>query len=365
MKWSLKIGRFLGVDVYVHFTFLLLLLFLGIVYWRATESLPAAASGVAFILALFLCVLLHEYGHALAARRYGIKTRDITLLPIGGLARLERMPEKPMQEFWVALAGPAVNVVIALLLYIWLAATGRLAPVDELTLVGGPALQRLMVVNLFIVAFNLLPAFPMDGGRVLRAVLATMLGRRRATAIAANIGQGMAILFGIVGFLYNPFLIFIAIFVFLGAQAEAGLVEMQSALEGLTVRDGMMTRFRTLRADDPLDRAVDELLAGSQQDFPIAGDGGIAGVLRRNDLVRGLKEGRRDRPVSDFMCRECLTFEENHSLRHAVEAMQAGQCATVPVLRAGRITGLLTLENISEMITINQALAGRTPAAAR
>lgn len=195
MKWSLKIGRFLGIDVFVHFTFLLLLVFIGFVHWQATDSLAAAAGGMGFVLALFLCVLLHEYGHALAARRYGIRTRDITLLPIGGLARLEKMPEKPMQEFWVALAGPAVNVAIALLLFGGLAATGRLAPADELSLVAGPALQRLMAVNLFIVAFNLLPAFPMDGGRVLRAVLATALGRRRATAIAANIGQGMAILF--------------------------------------------------------------------------------------------------------------------------------------------------------------------------
>lgn len=140
---------------------------------------------------------------------------------------------------------------------------------------------------------------------------------------------------------------------------------MQSALAGLTVRDGMMTRFRTLAPADPLDRAVDELLAGSQQDFPVVDHNGIAGVLRRNDLVRGLKAGTRDLPVGDFMCRGCLSFDEAESLRHAVEAMQAGQCASSPVLRDGRLVGLLTLENISEMIMIHEALAGHAPAAAR
>mgnify|MGYP001156665496 CR=1 FL=1 len=359
MKWSLKLGRFFGIDVRVHFTFLLLLAFIGFVYWRATQRVDAALGGVGFILALFACVLLHEFGHALMARRYGIKTRDITLLPIGGVARLEKMPENPLQELWVALAGPAVNVVIAALLFLWLRLTGGLAPVDELAVTGGSVAQRLMIVNLFLVAFNLLPAFPMDGGRVLRALLAAGIGRRRATAIAANIGQGMAILLGIAGFLYNPFLIFIAIFVFLGAQGEAGLVEMQSALEGLSVHDGMMTRFRTLDAAAPLSLAVDELLAGSQQDFPVLAGGRIAGILRRNDLVRGLKEGRRDATVAEFMCRDCEAVQESAPLRPAVEAMQARQCATLPVMRADQLTGLLTLENISEMITINATLESR------
>jgi len=356
MKWSLKLGKLLGIDVYLHFTFLLLLVFLGFVYWRATQNVEAALRGVAFIVALFGCVVLHELGHALMARRYGIQTRDITLLPIGGIARLEKMPEKPMQEFWVALAGPAVNVVIATLLFGWLAATGGFTPVEEISVTGGSFWQRLMVLNLFLVAFNLLPAFPMDGGRVLRALLAMRLGRRRATAIAANVGQGMAILFGIVGFFYNPFLIFIAIFVYLGAQAEAGMVEMQSALAGLRVRDAMMTRFRTLEARDTLARAVDELLAGSQQDFPVIENDVPIGILRRNDLVKALSTGRRDAAVTEGMCRDCETVDEGASLKSAVESMRERQCATMPVVAGGRIVGLLTLENISEMIMLNAAM---------
>jgi Zn-dependent protease/CBS domain-containing protein len=362
MKWSIKIGRLFGIDVFVHFTFLLLLVFLGFVYWQRTDSTEAALYGVAFILALFGCVLLHELGHALMARRYGIQTRDITLLPIGGLARLERMPEDPMQEFWVAVAGPAVNVVIAGLLFLWIAATGG-SHSGELGFEAGSVAHRLMAVNIFLVLFNLLPAFPMDGGRVLRALLSARIGRRRATVIASNICQGMAIVFGILGFLYNPFLVFIAIFVYLGAQAEAGLVEMQSALQGLTVQDAMMTRFRTLSRFDTLGKAVDELLAGSQQDFPVVDQDEPIGILRRNDLVKALTENRRDTAVQDVMCRECEAVEAWTALRPVVETMQTQACSTVPVVQAGRLVGLLTLENISEMIMINNALKRADPVA--
>jgi Zn-dependent protease len=357
MKWSLKLGKLLGIDVYLHFTFLLLLAFLGFYYWRVTQNVDAALRGVAFIVALFGCVVLHELGHALMARRYGIKTRDITLLPIGGIARLEKMPETPMQEFWVTLAGPAVNVVIAAVLFIGLAATGGFTTVAELGVTGGSFWQRLMVLNLILVAFNLLPAFPMDGGRVLRALLAMRLGRRRATAIAANVGQGMAILFGIFGFFYNPFLIFIGIFVYLGAQAEAGMVEMQSALAGWRVRDAMMTQFRTLAAQDTLGKAVEALLAGSQQDFPVIENDQPIGILRRNDLVKALSEGRRNAAVTEGMCRDCETVDEEAPLKGVVEAMHARQCATMPVVTGGRIVGLLTLENVSEMIMVHAAMA--------
>jgi Zn-dependent protease/predicted transcriptional regulator len=356
MKWSLKIGRLFGIDLFVHFTFLLLLVFLGFVFWQSTQSVQAALRGVAFILALFGCVVLHELGHALMARRFGVGTRDITLLPIGGIARLEKMPEKPMQEFWVALAGPAVNVVIAALIFVGLAATDGFVPMEEMSMTQGAMLQQLMVVNIFLVVFNLLPAFPMDGGRVLRSLLSIPMGRRRATAIAANIGQAMAIVFGIFGFLYNPFLIFIAIFVYLGAQAEAGVAELQSALRGLNVRDAMMTRFRTLAADDSLSRAVNELLAGSQQDFPVVVDERPVGILRRNDLVKALTENRGDVIVADAMSQECEAVNESQSLREVVEAMYARQCSSVPVVRNMRIVGLLTLENVSEMILINTAL---------
>ncbi|MBL9212496.1 MAG: CBS domain-containing protein, partial [Opitutaceae bacterium] len=207
-----------------------------------------------------------------------------------------------------------------------------------------------------LVAFNMLPAVPMVGGRVLRAARAARLGRRRATVIAANVGQAMAIVFGVVGFFHNPILIFIAIFVYLGAQAEAGMVEMQSALGSLRVRDAMMTHFRALAANDPLDKAVQELLAGAQQDFPVLENGVAVGILRRNDLVKALAEGRRQATVADAMSRACESVEDSAPLTGTVESMQGKPCSTLAVTRAGQVVGLLTLENVSEMIMINAAL---------
>ena len=204
MKWSLKLGRILGIDVYVHFTFLLLLGFVSLAHWMTERSLEAALTGLLFFTGLFACVLLHEYGHALAARKYGIATRDITLLPIGGLARLERMPDKPSQELVVALAGPLVNVIIAAGLFLGLTLSGTWQPLATLTTTNGNLLERLLAVNVFLVLFNLLPAFPMDGGRVLRSLLAMQLDYARATRIAARIGQGMALVFGFIGPLTNP-----------------------------------------------------------------------------------------------------------------------------------------------------------------
>lgn len=357
MKWSLKLGTYAGIGVYLHWTFALLIGWIFLSHLGAGNSVGQALAGVGFVLALFACVVLHEFGHALTAKRYGVKTRDITLLPIGGVARLERIPENPMQEFWVAVAGPAVNVVIAAILFAVLMVLNQASDVFRVKWFHSQFLAQLMLVNLYIVGFNLLPAFPMDGGRVLRALLATKMGRRRATAIAANIGQAMAILFGIVGFFYNPFLIFIGIFVFLGAQAEAAHVEAQSALKGLLVRDAMMSRFRTLSAEDSLAKAVEELLAGSQQDFPVVENGRVSGILRRNDLVRALAEGRGEASVGDAMCRDCPTVKATDDLAPTIESMRQRQCATAPVMTDGQITGLLTLENISEVLMVNAALA--------
>lgn len=365
MRWSLKLGRFAGIDVFVHWTFAILLGWIFISHLSAGHDMAAALRGVSFILAIFGCVVLHEFGHALTARRYGIRTRDITLLPIGGVARLERMPENPRHELWVALAGPAVNVVIAAIIFAFLVGLNSVQQLLQVELMRGNFLARLMWVNLFLVAFNLLPAFPMDGGRVLRALLATRMGRRRATQIAASVGQAMAFLFGLLGLFFNPMLIFIAFFVYIGAQGEAQMVEFNSLLRGLTVRDGMQKRFRALAANDSLSAAVTELLAGAQQDFPVLADGRVVGMLRRKDLVKALSERGATASVDSAMCRECRTVQAGEPLESALENLRQGDCAAAPVLQDGQLIGLLTLENISELVMVNAALEGRgnSPAA--
>src|SRR5208337_2564787 len=288
MGWSWRIGRIAGIDVYVHPTFLLLVAWVAMTHFLAHGDWTEALSGVIFILALFGIVVLHELGHALTARHYGIRTRDITLLPIGGVARLERMPEDPWQELVVALAGPAVNVVLAAGIYFALALGRGVESLDESVRVGGGLLDQLFWVNVSLVAFNVLPAFPMDGGRVLRALLAMRLDYVRATQVAASIGQGMAVLFAFLGLFFNPFLIFIGLFVWLGAAQEARMVQMRSALAGIPVRRAMITEFRTLRPDDTLDQAVEHIRSGFQQDFPVVEDGRLVGVLTRSDLTTAL-----------------------------------------------------------------------------
>src|SRR5690242_9787644 len=220
MKWSWRIGRLLGIDVYMHATFLILLVWLGISYYLPPPGLAEVINGLTLIVALFAIVILHEMGHALMARRFGIRTKDITLLPIGGVARLERMPEDPRQELLVALAGPAVNVALAGLLFAVLAPTmgrGVLWAWNEEMRTLGAFLGQMLWVNVALVLFNLIPAFPMDGGRVLRALLAMRMDYAQATRIAAQIGQGIAVVFGLTGLFFNPFLVIIALFVWVGA----------------------------------------------------------------------------------------------------------------------------------------------------
>jgi Zn-dependent protease len=356
---SLRLGAYAGIGVFVHWTFGLLIAWIVLVHVNAGLPWQETAAGVGFVLSLFFCVLLHEFGHALAARRYGIETRDITLLPIGGLARLERIPEKPAQELVVALAGPAVNVVIAGSLLLILGFLGRLEGLSLVDLLTGSFWERLMMVNVTLVVFNLLPAFPMDGGRVLRAVLASRLGRRRATRIAAGVGQLLAVglgLLGLLGATTNPFLVVLALFVFFGARTEARTVEAETAFEGFTVRSAMMTRFRTLDAQDSLHTAVAALLAGSQQDFPIVDAGRLVGLLRRNDLVEALTRGDATRPLAGLMIRAVPAADVDEPLREVVTRMHAGGHATLPVLEAGHLAGLLTYENISEFVVIRNAL---------
>lgn len=360
MKWSWKLGEFRGIAVYMHATFLILIAFVVLSHWSAGQSLAKALEGVGFILALFTCVVLHEFGHALMAARYGIKTRDITLLPIGGVARLERMPEEPIQELWVALAGPAVNVVIATGLFVWIRFADAFAPLEQLSVTSGPFLERLMVVNVILVIFNMLPAFPMDGGRVLRALLATKMEYARATQIAATIGQGMALIFAFLGFFGNPFLIFIALFVWIGAAQEAGMATMKAALGGIPVKRAMMTDYRSLKPGDPLQRAIELVLATPQQDFPVLENNRVVGILPSRDLMVALQQRGPDALVRDVMRQDFLSVDQNDMLDAALARIQAAECCkTAPVIHRDAMVGLLTAENVREFLLIASALGER------
>lgn len=362
MRWSWTVGKLAGIELRIHATFLLILAWVGVIHWQQDGGMQGALEGIFFILALFGCVVLHELGHALAARRYGISTKDITLLPIGGVARLERMPEDPREELVVALAGPAVNVVIAAVLFVMLTATSSWTPVEQLNVTQGSFAERLMVVNVFLVLFNLLPAFPMDGGRVLRALLATRMGYLRATQIAAVIGQGMALLFGFVGLLFNPFLIFIALFVWIGAAQEASGVQIRSAIGGVPVTQAMLTEFHTLNSGDSLDRAIDLLLAGSQQDFPVIDESGqVLGVLTRADLFSALAS-KSLATVDAVMRKDVGSVNAGDMLEVAFQKIQATGGRTMPVMREGRLVGLVTAENLGEFLMVQSARGGAHPA---
>jgi len=358
MKWSLKIGRFAGIDVFVHVTFFLLVGWVALMHWQEGQSVPATLSGVILILAIFVCVVLHEYGHALMARRYGIPTRDIILLPVGGVARLEKMPTQPIQELWVALAGPAVNVAIAMGLYLWLNLTASWEPVQSLTVSTGPFLERLMFVNIFMIAFNMLPAFPMDGGRILRALLALRMEYGRATHIAASFGRGMAILFGAIGFLYSPLLIVIAFFVWIGAGQEAAMAQMKASIGDIPAHQAMVRDFKVLSSDDSLRRAVEFTLGGYHKDFPVVSGGVLEGILRQTDLYKALSE--RDALASRVASVErgrLITVDAADPLDSVAAKFVDCECNSLPVTQDGKLVGLVTTDNLSAIMLIQAAAA--------
>ncbi len=359
MSWSIPVIRIAGIQLRIHITFVLL------IAWVALGS----AGAVIFVLLLFLCVVLHEFGHALAAKGYGINTPDITLLPIGGVARLERIPEEPKQELVIAAAGPAVTAIIALCLFAVIAA--RSGTQITTSLRTNDLLVNIFKINVYLLLFNLIPAFPMDGGRVLRALLATRMSYARATQVAATVGQGFAFFFGIVGlfgipgvFHANPFLIFIAFFVYIGASQEAALAQMRDVSRRFPVSSAMVREFRTLPAAATLQEAVDALLATSQHDFPVLDEkGSVAGILTRHDLIAALRKDDPNIRVADVMRRDIPTVTTGTRFEEAFRIMQECNCPAVPVLDSmKRLVGLLTPENVSELMMVQSALPRRRPA---
>lgn len=364
MRWSWTVARIAGINVDVHATFLILLAWIALAGYGRTHTVAAAVAGVLLTLAIFASVVLHEFGHALTAARFGVKTRSITLLPIGGVAHLERVPDRPRQELAIAIAGPLVTLAIIAILYGILRVGGPVTSAASAATPGRAFVAQIMWVNILLAGFNLLPAFPMDGGRVLRAALATRMPFARATEIAARIGKAFALVFALVGLFVvnNPFLVIIAVFVWLSAAGEAAAVQLKTAVAHVSVASAMITDVRTLNTTQPVSAAVDEVRSGFQHDFPVLDDRRIAGVLTRETLLKALADGHAAAPIADVMDRNFTATSPDESIELALERLHTCHCQTLPVLRGAELVGLLTAEKIREFIMIaSAARAGHVP----
>jgi Zn-dependent protease len=354
MKWSWNLGKIFGIDLKVHATFVLLLIWIAISTSIAGGDFVAIGTEILLILALFMCVVLHELGHALMARRFGIPTQDITLLPIGGVARLDKMPEKPTEELLVAIAGPAVNLVIGAVLFIGLLISGSFAQGIDLTVVSNNFWLQLMVVNFTLVAFNLIPAFPMDGGRVVRALLALKMSPVKATRLAANIGRGIAVAMGIAGFFFNPWLILTAIFVWSGAGTEARSMEINQGLKGLVVRDALISQFYQVEANQPLSTVFQLSLQTGQHNIPVASNGHFLGIIRRADLLNALDKLGERAPAYAAIGAEPEHVGLDLPLTEVLPMFAKHR--VIPVIEERELMGLITPESVQQSLWLNKQI---------
>lgn len=348
-----------GVPVRLHFTFILLLVFLIFIGVGQKQSGLMTAL---YILALFASVLLHEIGHAVAARRFGIRTIEIVMFPIGGVSRPEREP-KPREELWVALTGPLVNLGIAAALLAWVSLHSGILILNELRQPSDAnLLQRIGYGNLLLALFNLLPAYPMDGGRVLRAFLALHRSQEEATRIAAGAGQSLAILMGLAGLLGGNFLmVFVALFVYLGASQEGAAARGRLYTSGFPVSAAMITDYRTLNHGDTIGDAGKLLLATSQHDFPVMHGEVAIGVLTQAGLVRGMLSDGPEAYVSGSMEREFQRLSPEAPLSDAIAKVSQPGAVALVMDAEGHLSGMLTSEHLSEFILLHQALEKAPP----
>jgi len=348
-RWSWSLGYLAGIDIRIHGTFLILLGWIILSHLAAGHGLVVAGQGLVFVGLVFTIVVLHEMGHALVARRFGIRTRDITLLPIGGVARLERMPSDPRQELLVAIAGPAVNVALAAVAVAVILLLDAPWSPQALAVAGGPLLAKLLWLNVGLAVFNLLPAFPMDGGRVLRALLAMRMSRIRATDHAARIGQWMALGFGLLGLFGSPMLVFIAFFVWIGAAEEAALVHMSAALDTVRVGDAMVTVFETLPAASPIAHGAERSIHTTQREFPVFEHDRLVGFVSAEELLRKAAEGAAAAPVAAISHAILESAGPNEPVEKALQRLQQANENVLPVIDAGRLVGLLLPQNVFQL----------------
>ena len=360
MKGSFKLGNIAGIDVFLHWTFSLLILYIIYINYKAGQNIVQIAWSVLFIIFVFATVLLHELGHAITAKKFNIKTNDITLLPIGGVASLEKLPEKPSEELMVAFAGPMVNITLALLLSFFIHYPNNSEEmIAQLSggINGNNFLLNFFLVNMVLALFNLIPAFPMDGGRMLRAVLSYQLKRNVATKIAARIGQILAIGFIVLGFSYNPFLIFIGIFVIMAAQIETNYTESKYLLKGYKVRDILMKQYPTIDCNETLDTAVKLMLDSQNKYFLVTKNGILLGTLNRDQIIEALTKKDEEANLSSIMDKNLIYLEANTLLEDVFELIYKHKSTLMLVIEDNRFIGTLDMENLLEFILVNEVKA--------
>ncbi len=362
MKSSLHLGRIAGIKIRVHWTFIFLIAWIVFLELSRGNGLTAILWSTSFILVLFFCVVLHELGHALTARKYNIGTRQITLLPIGGVASLEAMPDEPREELMVALAGPAVNIVIALALYFIVPFENFLNQDPEAleqslsSINAGNFIFLLFTANILLAVFNMIPAFPMDGGRVLRAMLSMKMDRVRATQIASVLGQGVAFFLFFYGLLVNPILILIAIFVFFGAKGENMMIQQLALLKDHKLGEAMMTEITVFNPDDTLEDVIEKILSGTERDFVVAEDDEVVGILLQTDLMQAIKDRDTGIRVRDIMRKDFTILNADAKMTEIYRIIYSTDKQFFPVYEDGRLAGAIDMNNINEFMIFRAPL---------
>ncbi|WP_075351456.1 site-2 protease family protein [Algoriphagus marinus] len=357
MKGSLYIGQYAKVKVFIHWTFFILIsyiLFLGV---SMGQQAVAIGWHILFILAVFLCILFHEFGHVLAGQRLGYKTKDIIILPIGGLSRFEKLPDSPKEELIISISGPMINLLIAVLLLLVIPNNLSDFPSLEISEVNSRNfLFLLFEVNLLLGIFNLIPAFPMDGGRVFRAFLTLFISRVKATKIASAVGTVFAIVFILLGVFFNPFLIFIGLFIIFSASNESSIVNISALLEGHTAGELVMHKFDLLDENTTLAEASKEILDGQSTSFAvISAQKTVIGTISREVLLSSLKSLDLDTPLSKIMNPSTKSIPSNIPLKDLFIDKILDKNNLVPVTENGEIIGMINLENILEFIAFKKA----------
>jgi len=352
-RWAWNIGTIVGIPIRIHATLILLLGWIAFAHWLGGLGPSATIVGVLLVAIVFAIIVVHELGHALMARRFGVHTRDILLLPIGGIASLERIPDRPAQELAIAVVGPAINVVLAGLLWAGIQLAGGSLTVNPSDPLGMALAVRLFWINLVLAGFNLLPAFPLDGGRALRALLALWLPRETATQIAAGLGKALAAVFAVIGLLYNPWLVLIAVVVWFGARHEADLVRLRSSLAGVPARAAMLRRIETVTVDDSLESAASVMTATGSALLPVVEQGRTVGVLTPEDVRTGLDRAGPEASVADAPVHEVLALAPNEPLDRVLDRLQAAPGAIGVVVDHEAPVGILTPDQLVSYVALH------------